>query len=228
MKYKILYIEDDLVDKRYLQRSVRNNPNIELITASNIEEVVDDNFDIIISDENLGGITAKDVIAHFKNDKIVVVTGFLEENLIQEYKNLGALACFEKPFEIESIIDVLTNNKTTVNHIQPDFTFLNQLAQGDEDFVNEMMDIFIEEVPIEIEKIQNSFADKNYKTVSAVVHKMKSKLRILGFTELFNTADEIETLIFNNEIGSHLNDKVQILIKEALVAAKEVQIANSN
>lgn len=227
MKYKILYIEDDLVDKRYLQRSVRNNPNIELITASNIEEVNDFDFDVIISDENLGGITAKDVIAHFTNDKIIVVTGFLDEGMQKEYKNLGVLACFEKPFEIEKIINVISNSNSSSENI-PDFTFLHQLAQGDDDFVNEMIEIFNNEVPIELQKIKSANESKDYKTVSAVTHKMKSKLRILGFSSLFKLADDIETYIFKDKINDELNSNINKLINECLLAVKKVQKSNTN
>jgi HPt (histidine-containing phosphotransfer) domain-containing protein len=61
-----------------------------------------------------------------------------------------------------------------------DLSYLDLMADGDNFMKKTMIDMLIEELPPELEKLRNSFLQQDGETMHQVAHKMKSTLAFIG------------------------------------------------
>ena len=71
---------------------------------------------------------------------------------------------------------------------------INEMAEGDEEFINSVVSVFLEEVPEDLDQLEKSIAQKNYESVYQLAHKIKPNVDLLGMEQARATALEIETL----------------------------------
>ncbi len=73
-----------------------------------------------------------------------------------------------------------------------DDTYLSELSAGDKALELEMMNVYIDEVPGEVEKISDLFQQREWDGLGIALHAMKSKLGIIGFRSLYARAETLE------------------------------------
>lgn len=71
---------------------------------------------------------------------------------------------------------------------------INEMAEGDEEFVISVISVFLEEVPEDLELLEKAIAQRNYENVYQLAHKIKPNVDLLGMEHARATALEIETL----------------------------------
>ncbi len=71
---------------------------------------------------------------------------------------------------------------------------INEMAEGDEDFINSVVSVFLEEVPQDLEALQSALEQGNYDQVYKLAHKIKPNVDLLGMEQTRAAALEIETL----------------------------------
>jgi len=89
---------------------------------------------------------------------------------------------------------------------QKTFDELKQMS-GD-DFINELIDTFLEDAPKMIAEIKSSHAANNAETFRRAAHSMKSNAATFGASQLAALSKELEMLGKENklaEIGDRLN-----------------------
>ena len=69
---------------------------------------------------------------------------------------------------------------------------LNKIANGDKEFVQEMILLFLEKAPESLQKIIESYHAKDYSRLANQAHKLKSSLQIIGNKEINDIVKEIE------------------------------------
>ena len=50
---------------------------------------------------------------------------------------------------------------------------INEMAEGDQDFINSVISVFLEEVPEDLEALEVALQEKNYDQVYKLAHKIK-------------------------------------------------------
>jgi HPt (histidine-containing phosphotransfer) domain-containing protein len=111
-----------------------------------------------------------------------------------------------------------TNNK----HI--DLDYLKQISNGSNEFVYQMITVFVEEIPIELSNIDKAMASKDYKTVRAVAHKMKPSYSFMGVKELetlVNTLEEYSGSETNLELLPGLVERIKSVTEEVIKELEE-------
>ncbi|MFH2140852.1 MAG: Hpt domain-containing protein, partial [Bacteroidota bacterium] len=77
---------------------------------------------------------------------------------------------------------------------KPDLTYLNSITSGDKKNLVEIIELFFDQVP----EIQNNFNialnSRNFEEISAIAHKAKSSVNIIGLKLL---AEKLYTLEIN-------------------------------
>ena len=73
-----------------------------------------------------------------------------------------------------------------------DLTYLNELSNGSEEFVNKMIEIFIDQTPEALGNLDNYLQEKNWEALKATAHKMKSSISIMGIKQLEGVVSELE------------------------------------
>ncbi len=71
---------------------------------------------------------------------------------------------------------------------------INEMAEGDQDFINSVVSVFLEEVPEDLEALEVALREKNYEQVYKLAHKIKPNVDLLGMEQTRAAALEIETL----------------------------------
>jgi len=71
---------------------------------------------------------------------------------------------------------------------------VNEMAEGDEDFINSVISVFLEEVPQDLEALQSALKSGNHEQVYKLAHKIKPNVDLLGMEQTRAAALEIETL----------------------------------
>jgi len=98
-----------------------------------------------------------------------------------------------------------------IGHISYDLTELKEASQGDDDFVSEMIQIFIRCTDDGIKKMEEAFKEKDFRTIGNIAHRIAPPCHHLGITTLLKTLREIETV----SNGDEKNKNVKSLILEA-------------
>lgn len=114
---KILVV-DDQVGIRMLIQEVLKNEGHEIKTASTGLEAVSliqgEHFDTLLLDMQLPGMTGVEILEETKeclqNTKIMMMTAYGEQSLVERAKSLGVVHFFTKPFNIVEL-------RTTVNNL---------------------------------------------------------------------------------------------------------------
>ncbi|PKP11920.1 MAG: hypothetical protein CVU09_00015 [Bacteroidetes bacterium HGW-Bacteroidetes-4] len=70
--------------------------------------------------------------------------------------------------------------------------YLNSIGQGDNKFKNDLIDIFREQIPKLAEQLKKALKDKEYIELSAIAHKAKSSVAMLGIVTLKSQMETLE------------------------------------
>lgn len=71
---------------------------------------------------------------------------------------------------------------------------LNEMAEGDDDFILSVITVFLEEVPQDLSDLEKAIQKRDYENVYKLAHKIKPNVDILGMEQTRAIALEIETL----------------------------------
>ncbi len=101
-----------------------------------------------------------------------------------------------------------------------DQTTFEELKQmSGEDFINELIDTFLEDAPKMIEEIKSALNANNADSFRRAAHSMKSNALTFGATQLAGLAKELEMLGKENRL-SDSGDKLKAL-EEAYASVRE-------
>lgn len=71
--------------------------------------------------------------------------------------------------------------------------YLQDLAEGNQQFMNEIIEMFIRDLPDAIVQMQLYCDNKDWDKLKSVAHKMKPSLTFIGLTNLQKEIQKIET-----------------------------------
>lgn len=77
---------------------------------------------------------------------------------------------------------------------------INEMADGDQDFINSVISVFLEEVPEDMEMLEKALEAKDHGQVYQLAHKIKPNVDLLGMEQTRAIALEMETL--GKEVGN--------------------------
>ena len=67
-----------------------------------------------------------------------------------------------------------------------DLTYLKDISKGNEDFVKEMIGIFLNETPEEIKRLEKAIDEVNFEKIKSISHHMKSTIPFMGLDKYIN------------------------------------------
>src|SRR5215510_10114804 len=97
------------------------------------------------------------------------------------------------------------------------FEELKQMSGAD--FINELIDTFLEDVPKMIEEIKSALATNNVDVFRRAAHSLKSNAMTFGATQLSELAKELEMLGKEKKLHE-TGDRLRVL-EEAYISARE-------
>jgi len=98
--------------------------------------------------------------------------------------------------------------------------YLKQVSNGDNNFIKEMIDVYLKQTPDVINDLEKHLKNKNWKLLRAAIHKMKPSCPFFGLHDLYQTVTSIEEFA---EEGTNLHllpemiEKVKATCDKAMV-----------
>lgn len=75
-----------------------------------------------------------------------------------------------------------------------DLSYLEDITGGDKEMMHEMLTLFLEDIPSQVELIKTAVEEKDMKAVGTESHKLKPALQYVGFNEMFELVKELESI----------------------------------
>lgn len=77
-------------------------------------------------------------------------------------------------------------------NLELDFTYLNSICGGDEEFIQDILQTFMDEMPKDMQTMRNAIDHGDVTMAGKTGHKVKATLHLLGLEELKELAFNIE------------------------------------
>ncbi|OFX82362.1 MAG: hypothetical protein A2X00_06850 [Bacteroidetes bacterium GWE2_32_14] len=99
----------------------------------------------------------------------------------------------------------MESNSNIVN-----MSYLNSISNGNKKFIQELIDLFFEQIPDYQKKLKEYYKIKDWHNLSRAAHKAKSALLMVGMEEL---ALELKKMEENAKEEKNIGDYQEIIVK---------------
>jgi len=181
-----------------------------------LEKMRHKKFDLVLMDIQMplldGYHTAQKIRSELKqNMPIIAMTAHIMNGEKEKCISYGMNDYISKPFKEADLYAIVagylkeekslrtTNKKMENKSVDSsplsgvvDFKDIHDMARGNNTFIIEMIDLFIERNPQDILEIETAIQNLDYDTVRAISHRMKTSVGFMGLKHLGKTLEEIE------------------------------------
>lgn len=225
-KLSVLLLEDNILNQK-LAKSVIDEFGFSLDIANNGEEGIEmflkKPYDLILMDLQMpvkdGYQTTEYIRCELKSDiPIIAMTAHSLVGEQQKCFDIGMNGYVPKPFkqaELLSEINRVMNKKPAATFKGIDLSYLLEMSCEDQNFVNEMIGLFVNKVPNEIDLLEKAITNKDYDSVKKIAHNMKSTLPIFKLDDLMKHLSELEKQAIDAKFDIDTYDKFDI-VKQGL------------
>lgn len=244
---KILLVEDNELNQLLAVKVFRKWEK-EIDIADNgkiaIEKITNNDYDIILMDIQMPEMDGNEVTRFIRTKmgekSIIPIIALTAHATAEEEKRClqnGMNDYLSKPYDFNVLLEKLyvnlTKNKgnsilsaeivtqeiTTEKLVN--FKYLKDFADGDDNFIKNMVCIFLEKTPETLALIVESDKNDDIITLKEEIHKLKSSVSLLGIIKASESVNSIEKELEINPLGLkrkeeviYLNDICQLAIKE--------------
>jgi len=100
---------------------------------------------------------------------------------------------------------------------------LNEISQGDQEFVHEMIVTFIENVTVEISDIQLLKSTEEWVVIAEKAHKLASNFAYLGADSMHDLAADIEKRVINDNNLTEIAEKTEKLCHDGTILINQLK-----
>lgn len=219
----ILLVEDHKLNQIVARKTLEKEfPNIVVTIADNgqiaIDKLKEKDFDLILMDIQMpimdGYEATKYIREEMPSDKakitIFAMTAHAHMAQDEKYKEYGMDDCVLKPFEPKQLFSKIayyinqnnqaslkedkSMNDNTPKQLDIDLSYMDLMADGDNDMKKVMLELLFDEPVEEIQIMQQMVKENDLEGIRAKSHKMKSTLAFVGNETLTKTNMEIEEI----------------------------------
>src|SRR5690606_33318455 len=115
------------------------------------------------------------------NTPIIAMTAHSLIGEQQKCFNIGMDGYITKPYKQADLLNIilsLLEKKPKLEQKDIDFSYLNELSDGDEAFIREMIDLFINKIPKDMKELEAAIALKDFAAIRGIAHTLRSSLSI--------------------------------------------------
>jgi PAS domain S-box-containing protein len=234
---KILLAEDNTINQVLIKKVV-TDWGYELHTAANGLQALalfrQNRYDVILMDMQMPEMDGYETMAVIRQSPapesatpIIALTAHASKQEAEKCLQAGADLYVSKPFKPEKLLaDIagLLQKKPALNlpalaapapeKKYINLAYLQELAEGDMDFVADILSMFMEQTPENIRNLQQLAAAHSWQQVKALAHKMKSSVVMIGNKQLEE--------IFTNLQLEALSDQAAVKIPPLIDQATEI------
>ena len=110
-----------------------------------------------------------------------------------------------------------------MNHKLYNLKKLDEIAQGDQGFIRDMLVTFVENVTVDIESIQSLKLAENWTSIAETAHKLASNFAYLGADRLHALAVDIEKSVIRDQNLTGVADKTNDLCNDGVLLISQLK-----
>ena len=242
---KIILVAEDVEMNQQLIRHILEASGAQVVIAKNGSEALDrlkqKRFDCVLMDvqmPEMDGIQATEKIRQLSDPVlssipiIALTANCLPDDLIR-YEQAGMDDYLPKPIVEAHLLDAILSTtairKQIVSATQEptenrlyDLSMIQSVSGGDTAFINKMIVLFVETVPLNVQELVDATLLKNWDKVAKMAHKLKSTIDSMGIRTLHDAIRKIEMNAKNNEDLEQMPNRVRQV--ESVVTACVLQL----
>jgi len=89
-----------------------------------------------------------------------------------------------------------------------DINVIDEVFCGNNDLINDLLQIFARQVPSFAEQLDNLYLGKDFVALSKLAHKIKGSASTLGISELANTMKKLENSAMNEDENNNSKELI--------------------
>jgi signal transduction histidine kinase/CheY-like chemotaxis protein/HPt (histidine-containing phosphotransfer) domain-containing protein len=203
---KVLLVEDNPMNQK-LAAAVLNGFGFEVSVAANgqlaLEMLMNSSYDFVLMDIQMpildGYMTAQKIRSELKLDlPIIAMTAHVMAAEREKCLGYGMNDYITKPFKEQDLYNMISKyvhlkastgkpGERRVLHSREsrttDLDYLVEMAKGNDAFVLEMIDVFIDQTPHDLLEIQKAISRADYEVIKSISHKMRTSISFVGLPE---------------------------------------------
>lgn len=189
---RIAVVDDDVTVLRMTVEMLAKK-NVQVVGCGTVDDLLERmrqcDYDLIITDIKLGGISGFDLLellrdANIGNSKsvpVLAMTGRTERKA-EDFVETGFSGCLLKPFSYAELTQAIANSvkeDATFKIPKADFT---TLLQGEDD-IKGMLTLLVEQTETEMSELKSALETGNMEAISFLQHKLESRWELLGIVK---------------------------------------------
>jgi PAS domain S-box-containing protein len=230
----ILLVEDNRMNQQYCKTLLKQFGYSCSLANNGVEAIKlleENHYDLILMDIQMplmdGYETTRQIRNKFKSDVYIIA---LTANAMSEEKNkcfaVGMNSYLSKPFKSEDLylkimemFVVKKNEKSIEGESEQsafksliDLEFIKSQVHGDSEAADELIEIFLNDVPAELLKLKEAIEVLNYDMINELSHKMVSNFSIIGINDAIEILRRLEHYSLRKENSEMYSELVNKLI----------------
>lgn len=102
--------------------------------------------------------------------------------------------------------------------------YLNELAEGDKDFIVDMVQTFLDNVPSYIHEFRSLKQNANWDGMEKFAHKSKATFLFMGLNELSSDSAEIERMCKSKSDAKNIESLLNKMEPQFISVVRELQL----
>ncbi len=245
--FRVLAAEDDHLNRRILI-TLLDKWEASADVVENGKKLVDllaqKDYDIVLLDLQMPIMDGYETVAHIreklKNDTIpiIIMTAFVTNDRIISIRD-KINGCIQKPYEPASLFELILNyvsftpeNLHTMSNNQTlllaeeksyNLDYLRTISKNNQEFINEMIVIFIEQTDELLAILPLFLEEENFKEIGKLAHKYASTSRSIGNHNMSVLCRTIEKAIIVDQVTDAVPGLVEQLQEMATITKEELR-----
>ena len=243
----VLLVEDNIINQRVALFELNKwkvNTDVAEDASSAIEKLKHKTYSIILMDISMPGMDGIEATKYIrtqfaepvKSTPIIAMTASALSGEKEKCYDAGMNDYISKPFnpltlykkivrwggfedidfenDLESKISVRENNIKLI-----DLGMINERANGDIEYIKDMIKMFIDLMPEYFEELKEHHTNKNWEELGKQAHKMKTPVAYFGVEKLRELLSNIELQVMNGTIDEKVTQQMITKISELITTS---------
>ncbi len=230
----VLIVDDNKINQRVAALTLQKwNVQTEIADSAKdaYEILARKKVDLILMDITMPEIDGFEATKHIRtffqaplcNIPIVAMTAAAFIGDKEKCLAAGMNDYISKPFLAEDLLQKITGLLPKRSFKISDLTLIHERAAGDNQFLKEILECYIVEMPVYIEEMNAFVSAKDLDGIIAQAHKMKSPVALMGALSLKELYAEIELEAKQNMDFIELTKKINIAQKQCAITVEELK-----
>lgn len=193
----ILLAEDNLVTQKLLS-SLLKHWGYNVTVVSNGIEVLEklkvESFDLLILDYQMPEMDGYETLVAIQGDAnltinqmpVVFLTGEISTETLHKLQESGVTCFLRKPIQHEvlsqTLYQLLKNDAPSRRKGTASTKYLRKITHANKSLMIELIDVFIEEAPVNFQKMKSFCLVEDWQKLKTLVHKIKANYIYVGIT----------------------------------------------